>query len=250
MRRAVRRAGVLAAAASLFLLVLGSGVTAQETPEATEVDPLGAEVYSTVCAACHQTDGRGLAGAFPPLVDNPNVADAAYLEDVILNGREGEIVVGGETYNGVMPAFSTLSSEEVAAVVGYVQNELGQPGEVAAPTAAVGPVAGTELPSGASIVWRIGIWIGILAVLAVAVPTVLARRESAAITWTSAWLKAAVIVVFFAGATMWLPSAIIETGPVSTAPRIVQDLLASGIWFGALAVGLYGLWWAQRDGRI
>ncbi len=116
----------------LFLLAAGSGsgVTAQET---TESDPLGAEVYSSVCAACHQTDGRGLAGAFPPLVDNPNVADAAYLEEVILNGRQGEIVVGGETYNGVMPAFSTLSADEVTAVVGYVQNDLGQPTESAAP---------------------------------------------------------------------------------------------------------------------
>ncbi len=98
--------------------------------------------------------------------------------------------------------------------------------------------------------WRIGIWIGILAVLAVAVPTVMARREGDTITWTSAWLKSAVIVVFFAVATMWLPSAVIAFRPVSTAPRIVQDLLASGIWFVALAVGLYGLWWAQRDDRI
>lgn len=125
--------------------------------------------------------------------------------------------VGAPTFNDVMPAFSVLSSAE---------------------------------PSEASAPWRVGVWIGILVLLALAIPRALARRKGTSITWPSAWLKAGVIVVYFAAATMWLPSAVIEAGPVATAPRIVQDLLTSGIWFVALATGIYGLWWAQRDNRI
>lgn len=248
MRKAVRWSATLALV--VLLLLAGSIASAQESEEPAEPNTLGTEVYTAVCAACHQTDGRGLAGAFPPLVDNPNVADADYVTEVILNGREGEITVAGETYNGVMPAFSTLTGEEVAAVVAYVQNDLGRPAAGETPAVAAGPVAGTELPTAAATVWRIGIWLAVLASLVVAVPTVLARSDGAAISWSSAWLKAALIVVFFAVATVWLPSAILEIGAVATAPRVVQDLIGSGVWMIALVAGLFGLRWAQKDRRI
>ena len=65
----------------------------------------GAAVYAQICASCHQAGGTGLEGQFPPLVDNDNVDDAAYVESVITNGRQGEIIVNGVTYNGVMPSF-------------------------------------------------------------------------------------------------------------------------------------------------
>lgn len=257
MRNSVRRSVFVAVIASL-IMAFGAVAFAQETPEqiseqpadSVEVNTLGLEVYTEVCSACHQPDGRGIGSAFPPLVGNPNVDDADYVAGVIAGGRQGEIIVGGVTFNSVMPAFSTLTDEEVAAVIAYVQNDLGQPTAAQQPTASAGPVAGAELPAGASAVWKIGIWIGILSVIGFAIPTVMAQPDGASLTWNSAWIRAGVIVAYFAIATVWLPSEIIEFGPVSRAPRIVQDLLASGVWFVALAAGVFGLRRAQKDQRI
>ena len=256
MLSSVRRSAFVVLVASLPLLV-ATVAFAQSTPEATaetpeeitEVDSLGREVYAETCASCHQANGEGLAGAFPPLVDNPHVEDAGYLADVIANGRDGEIIVNGETFNQVMPAFTTLTEEEVQAVIDYVQNDLGQ-SAAAPPAPSVGPVAGVELPTGAAAVWTAGIWIGVIAVILVTVANVMTRPEADYFSWGSAWMRAAVIVAYFAIATVWLPSAIIEFGPVSTAPRLVQDLLSSGVWFVALAAGVVGLRYAQKAKRI
>jgi len=252
----VRRSAFVVLIASLPLLV-GTVALAQGSPEATaetpeetvEANVLGQQVYAEICASCHQADGQGLVGAFPPLVDNPHVDDAAYVAEVIANGLDGEIIVNGETYNQVMPAFTALSEEEVQAVVAYVQNDLGQ-SEVTASALPAGPVAGVELPTGAAAVWTAGIWIAVIAVILVTVANVMARPEGDHFSWGSAWIRAGVIVAYFAIATVWLPSALIGFGPVATAPRIVQDLLSSGAWIVALAAGIFGLRYAQKTKRI
>ena len=246
MLSSVRRSVFVVLIAALPLLV-GSVAFAQIAPEATaeptesaEVNVLGQEVYAETCASCHQADGQGVVGAFPPLVDNPHVDDAAYVADVITNGLDGEIIVNGETFNQVMPAFTALSEEEVQAVIAYVQNDLGK-SLVAPPAPSAGPVAGVELPTGAAAVWTAGIWIGVIAVILITVANVMTRPEGDDFTWGSAWLRAGVIVAYFAVATVWLPSAVIGFGPVATAPGIVQDLLSSGIWIVALVAGIVGL---------
>ena len=35
----------------------------------------GKNAYKKYCQACHQPAGKGLAGVFPPLADNPNIKD-------------------------------------------------------------------------------------------------------------------------------------------------------------------------------
>jgi len=92
----------------------------------------GRDVYMSVCQACHMADGSGIQGAFPP------VAESDYLEDVdasisaIVHGLQGEIVVNGETYNGVMPR-QNLDNEEVANVVTFVLNSFGNDGGMVTP---------------------------------------------------------------------------------------------------------------------
>ena len=93
--------------------------------------PDGPSVFSSTCAACHQATGAGLPGAFPPLAGH--AADIArldggrgYLTSVVLFGLQGQISVDGQTYNGVMPAQGQLSDEQIAAVLTYVTNELGE----------------------------------------------------------------------------------------------------------------------------
>lgn len=236
----------IASVGALFpFLLTDSQVAAGPTDETLAS---GAEVYQAVCQACHQAGGAGVPGQYPPLKGNPNVNDAAYVEGVIRNGRTGEIVVNGETYNGLMPAQTALSDEDVADVIAYIQSGFAAPaGEVAVDT---GPVAGTDLPILAdySIVLAFAIALGALAL--VLGPRVIAAHDRRELTWVDAGMKSAVIVVAMILGTTIVPSRVLEMETVSSLPRIAQDVIAVGIWLGALAAGLWALWYAHRERRI
>jgi mono/diheme cytochrome c family protein len=89
----------------------------------------GRKLYSAHCAACHQANGQGLAGAFPPLAESDYLAAGpAVTINVILNGLTGTITVNGKDYNSVMPNLSYLSDSEVADIVTFVMNSWGNPG--------------------------------------------------------------------------------------------------------------------------
>src|SRR5690606_10043125 len=74
-----------------------AGATAAPDPAAGEAP------YLQNCAACHQPDGKGLAGAFPPLAASDWLAgkSPAEVASTVLSGLEGEIVVNGVTYNSL-----------------------------------------------------------------------------------------------------------------------------------------------------
>lgn len=89
---------------------------------------LGKKVYGKTCFACHQANGEGIEGAFPPL------ANADYLNDdvnraiqVVLRGKMGEITVNGKKYNSAMPA-QGITEAETAAVMTYIYNSWGNNG--------------------------------------------------------------------------------------------------------------------------
>lgn len=86
----------------------------------------GGTVYGQVCAACHQADGQGLAGNFPPLAGaGEYYGDAQNMARIIVHGLQGEIVVRGQTYNGAMPAQGSLTDYEIAAVTTFVRHSWG-----------------------------------------------------------------------------------------------------------------------------
>jgi len=86
----------------------------------------GEKIYMTYCAPCHQRNGKGAEGRFPPLVDASWVkGDKTKLINVLLNGLEGNIDVNGVGYNGVMPKHAFLSDEEIAGVLTYVRKRFG-----------------------------------------------------------------------------------------------------------------------------
>jgi mono/diheme cytochrome c family protein len=87
----------------------------------------GEEVYGQICVACHQANGEGVSGAFPPLAGAGEFygsgENQAY---IIINGLSGEIEVKGQKYNGAMPAQgNVLSDYAIAAVSTYVRNSWG-----------------------------------------------------------------------------------------------------------------------------
>ena len=100
------------------------------SPAAAQTATDGQAAYEANCAACHQPDGRGLAGAFPPLAasDWLHGKTPADVVTTVLEGLEGEIVVNNVTYNSLMPAQSHISDADIAAIATYVMNSWGNPG--------------------------------------------------------------------------------------------------------------------------
>lgn len=89
----------------------------------------GADLYAQNCAACHQQNGQGLPGAFPPLANSDFIAkDPSAIVDITVNGRQGKMVVNGVEYNNIMPAMSFLSDKDLAAIITFVLNSWGNPG--------------------------------------------------------------------------------------------------------------------------
>ncbi|MEA1784806.1 PQQ-dependent sugar dehydrogenase [Arenibacter sp. GZD96] len=86
----------------------------------------GAQTYYRYCSACHQLNGKGASGRFPPLINTDWVTgDKVRLIKVILNGMEGSLQIGDEVYNGVMPQHGFLSDEEIAEVLTYIRSSFG-----------------------------------------------------------------------------------------------------------------------------
>ena len=81
--------------------------------------------------ACHQADGKGLPGAFPPLANSDYMlADRDRAVRVVLKGLSGPVTVNGVTFNSVMPPQeAVLTDQQVADVMTYVFNAWGNSGD-------------------------------------------------------------------------------------------------------------------------
>lgn len=86
--------------------------------------PNGQELYTTNCSSCHQANGEGLSGAFPPLKGSPivtgdNIEMFATIMMKGYNGRPGY---------GPMPAVGTnanFTPEMVTAIMNYERSSWG-----------------------------------------------------------------------------------------------------------------------------
>ncbi len=87
----------------------------------------GAKVFQTNCSSCHQANGQGVPGTFPPLAGNPVVTgDATKVIHIVKFGLNGKVDVKGTSYNGMMPAWGQqLSNGDIAAVITYVRSSWG-----------------------------------------------------------------------------------------------------------------------------
>ena len=76
----------------------------------------GAAIYANVCAACHQRDGRGAAGAgaYPALAGDQRLASADYALGVLFGGL-----------NAMPPLGRMMSDEQAADVITYVRTHFG-----------------------------------------------------------------------------------------------------------------------------
>ena len=89
----------------------------------------GKVLFTGTCSVCHQANGEGLAGVFPPLAKSDYIAkDVKRLVSTVLHGLTGKINVNGKEYNSVMPPMNQLNDDEVANILSYVLNSWGNPG--------------------------------------------------------------------------------------------------------------------------
>ncbi len=85
----------------------------------------GAEaLFAERCAVCHQAQGEGVAGMFPPINQTLGrflivPAGRNYLADVTVFGLAGTITIGGESYVGQMKVAPPLTDQEAADVLNY-----------------------------------------------------------------------------------------------------------------------------------
>ena len=112
-----------------------SAVAAAKTPAVTkeltkaELMARGKQVYAGNCVACHQLEGQGVPGAFPPLAKSDFLmANKERTIGIVMHGLSGAVVVNGKTYNNVMPSLQ-LKDPDIAAVLTYVRNSFGNSGE-------------------------------------------------------------------------------------------------------------------------
>jgi cytochrome c oxidase cbb3-type subunit 2 len=90
----------------------------------------GRDLYAANCSSCHQADGEGLPGVFPPLKGSGvvNKDDPTKHIQVVLNGMRGARA-GGVVYSAAMPPFAvTLSDTEIANVINFERSSWGNHG--------------------------------------------------------------------------------------------------------------------------
>lgn len=112
--------------AILFLAVFSSCSGNSEQIKFNRYRVAGERLYEKVCANCHQPNGEGLRGLYPPL-SNSDFLRNNFTESVciIRNGAHKPLVINGTTYNMEMPP-SGLSHLEIAEVVTYIYNAWGE----------------------------------------------------------------------------------------------------------------------------
>lgn len=128
---------------SLFLLAACSGKNNNANANTVSSDPVmeelaaanlaadfsnhpGKAIYSRQCLPCHQADGNGVPGMFPPLTATEWVdGDNERLISVVIHGLNEEIEVKGEIYNTIMAPIPYLSDKEVMDVLNYVRKQFG-----------------------------------------------------------------------------------------------------------------------------
>ena len=91
----------------------------------------GKQVYMGLCFACHQPDGKGLPGAFPPLAASDfMLADRDRAIRIVLRGLTGPVTVNGKPINSVMPPQEAILTDgQIADVLTYVFNSWGNTGD-------------------------------------------------------------------------------------------------------------------------
>lgn len=110
---------------------VATSIKAAGGPSAQAAEPTdGRALFLRSCAMCHQAEGQGIPGAFPPLAKSDylhTISNSRRHEivDFVLHGKTGKLTVNGVEYNGVMTPVSGLTDAQMATLFSYVVNAWG-----------------------------------------------------------------------------------------------------------------------------
>ncbi|MBN2349342.1 MAG: cytochrome c [Bacteroidales bacterium] len=109
----------------IFMFSCKSGENPSQ--KATQEKPdNGKLVYMKYCLSCHQYDGSGVPGMYPPVKATDWVSgDKERLITVVIKGLDKEIEVNGEIYNNEMPSHHYLSDVQIADLLTYLRSNFG-----------------------------------------------------------------------------------------------------------------------------
>lgn len=105
----------------------GGGGGAEQAAELTPVEK-GKKIFSANCATCHQANGLGVAGQYPPLAGSEIVNGGSRRPAmIVLKGLQGPLTVKGQHYGSAVmqPWEKTLTDEKIADVLTYIRQEWG-----------------------------------------------------------------------------------------------------------------------------
>jgi mono/diheme cytochrome c family protein len=114
---------------------VGPGQDQGAAQELTQAER-GKKVYSSVCATCHQMNGMGVAGQYPPLAGSEYViAGSKRPAMIVLKGAQGPMKVKGVQYGSAVmqPWDKTLNDQKVADVLTFIRQEWGNTAPPVAP---------------------------------------------------------------------------------------------------------------------
>ncbi len=98
----------------------------------------GKRIFANTCERCHQANGQGLSGQYPPLAGSDWVRAPGHARviRIVLDGLNGPIQVGGAQFSNTMvPWRDVFSDHDIAAVLTYIrqQKEWGNSGDEVKP---------------------------------------------------------------------------------------------------------------------
>lgn len=100
-----------------------SGPGGGQTQELSQADR-GKKIFSANCATCHQANGLGVAGQYPPLDGSEFVnGGTRRVGMIVLKGLQGPLMVKGVQYGTAVmqPWDKTLNDAKIADVLTYVR---------------------------------------------------------------------------------------------------------------------------------
>jgi mono/diheme cytochrome c family protein len=107
-----------------------SSAGAAGTQQAAELTPAerGKKIFLANCATCHQANGEGVAGQYPPLAGSEYVIHGTRRPAmIVLKGLEGPLTVKGSHFGSAVmqPWEKTLTDQKIADVLTYIRSDWG-----------------------------------------------------------------------------------------------------------------------------
>jgi mono/diheme cytochrome c family protein len=105
----------------------GGGAQTQEQAELSPHDR-GKKIFSANCQTCHQANGQGVPGQYPPLAGSEfTTGGSRRMAMIVMKGLQGPVKVKGQQYGSAVmqPWDKTLTDQKLADVMTYERSEWG-----------------------------------------------------------------------------------------------------------------------------